>query len=84
MATVGIQQPPRPQLLQVPSSGKRPALLRRKTREAFQAQTSIHRMKRNKEEDKIVGINVRLCCMRKPPLQELTRWAESLPRPRML
>jgi hypothetical protein len=56
MAAVGVQQPPKPQLLQVP---KRPAMLRRKTREAFQAQTSIHRMKKNKEEGAIIGINVR-------------------------
>jgi hypothetical protein len=57
MATVRLP-PQRPGLLQVPSEGKRPALLRRKTREAFQAQTSIHRMKRNKEEGTIIGINV--------------------------
>lgn len=57
MATVGIQEPPKPQLLQVPTSSKRPALLRRKTREAFQAQTSIHRMKKNREENAIIGIN---------------------------
>ncbi|KAF2750425.1 glycosyltransferase family 4 protein [Sporormia fimetaria CBS 119925] len=40
--------------LQVP---RRPAMLRRKTRESFQAQTSIHRVRKNKEEGTIIGVH---------------------------